>query len=440
MNNSILAIFLASMLSCVYAVIYEFEGTKKRSFFILLYLTCLSLLILFSSLLQGRAAFVGGFVGLTLPLIRTFIVGKRIRIFTFVAVVLLCSIFSAAFFKKNSTSGRLLIYKVTFSQLRPKDYFTGIGLGGFKAHYNQYQAAYFEKNNIDSKEALLAGNGYYLFNDLLQFVIEIGLFKLLCLTLLMIWLLRFFYWSPSNPLFAVVAGNTLPCLLVASLFSYPLQVYSTGMLFTILLFCYFWFGWSCKNRSTYPIFSKYRNIGLFVFIALMAIYSGSLLIFKHKSSQAFELYKAGFKVEADAIYSSLETLPFKDYNINYNRAFSYYMSNQLDNALNQIDKSLNIAYSVESIKLKADILVELNRIGEAEHFYRKVVFITPGRMLAREALFNFYIKTKNFRQAKYWGESILKMPIKIQSDRVSKILADVRMKMNEIIEMEKSRI
>ena len=41
----------------------------------------------------------------------------------------------------------------------------GIGHGQFKAKYNEYQAAYFSSHSIDSKEAVLADNSIYAFND-----------------------------------------------------------------------------------------------------------------------------------------------------------------------------------------------------------------------------------------------------------------------------------
>jgi hypothetical protein len=430
MNTGILAILMATVVvvfaSYINASVKNTAKYKRSLFFSF----SLIILLVICYVFKARAAFIGGSVALMFQLLAS--KGNRRALLMASASLTLFFLVIFQFVKKDSNSGRLLIYKATFSQLHVKDYLLGIGVGKFKANYNQYQAQYFEPKNIDTKEALLAGNGYYLFNDVLQFILELGLLKAICLVALLVWVFQFFYWQPANVAIARAAGAGLLCMLVASLFSYPLQVYATLALFCILLCFYLWFGFRLKGNYSFAVFSKYRSIALVIVGVFTVAGVIGLVLFEQKSTEAFELARDGFKAEAEVVYKSLDKFPFSDYNNNFNRAFSLYMRSELDSALTQINKSLGLAYSVEAVKLKADILFEQNKVKEAERLYKQVVYITPGKMLARETLFNFYLKIKDVKHAEYWGNSILKMPIKIPSERVNTILENVQRSLEDL--------
>jgi hypothetical protein len=430
MNSGILAILVSTFVVVFLSYFNTGAETFKASKSIFIYLLSFICLVIVFYHLKARAALIGG----SLALIIQFLANKVSRNAIFISVAALVIFFAIVFqfIKRDSNSGRILIYKATFSQLHLKDYMLGIGVGKFKANYNQYQAQYFKRRSIDTKEALLAGNGYYLFNDILQFTLELGLLRIICLVTLLVWAFHFFYWQPSNIAIAKAASAGLLCMLITSLFSYPLQVYATLALFCVMLCTYLWFGFKLKSRYNVSVFSKYRNIALTVSAIFAGVGIIALVVFEQKSKQAFELARDGFKTDAEVVYKSLEKFPFGDYNNNFNRAFSFYMRNELDSALIQISKSLSLAYSVEAVKLKADILFEANKTREAEELYKQVVLITPGKMLAREALFNFYLKIKDIENAQYWGNSILQMPIKVPSRKVDVILSRVRNEMSKI--------
>ncbi|MFZ1452206.1 MAG: O-antigen ligase family protein, partial [Ferruginibacter sp.] len=161
---------------------------------------------------------------------------KRVVLFmTLPAIVLLTA--AIVLFKSDSSSGRLLIYKVSAGMLK-ENWLWGIGHGQFKIQYNQYQAAYFAAHNIDSKEALLADNTFYAFNDLLQAVIENGIIALLFLAailFLLVWQIKKAKTNTDNKHLFTASVASLLCVLTGALFSYPLQILPIAVQATLCL-------------------------------------------------------------------------------------------------------------------------------------------------------------------------------------------------------------
>ncbi|MBK7307135.1 MAG: O-antigen ligase family protein [Chitinophagaceae bacterium] len=161
---------------------------------------------------------------------------KRIVLFmTLPAIVFLTTVIFLN--KSDSSSGRLLIYKVSAVMLK-ENLLWGIGHGQFKIQYNQYQAAYFAAHNIDSKEALLADNTFYAFNDLLQAVIENGIIALLFLAaiiFLLVLQIKKAKTNASNKHFFTASVASLLCIVTGALFSYPLQILPIAIQATLCL-------------------------------------------------------------------------------------------------------------------------------------------------------------------------------------------------------------
>ena len=85
-------------------------------------------------------------------------------------------IFYLCYQKKDSISGRLLIWKISSIMIKDKPAI-GHGFGGFKAKYMDYQADYFIKNP-NSKFKLLADNVKHPFNEFIKITVEYGIIGL----------------------------------------------------------------------------------------------------------------------------------------------------------------------------------------------------------------------------------------------------------------------
>jgi O-antigen polymerase len=145
----------------------------------------------------------------------------------------------AYFLKKDSADGRILIYKLSFKMFTD-NFFFGVGFNRFEAHYNLYQAAYFQKYN-DIAAAWLADDIAVAYNEIIQSLGELGI------SALIIWIIigkqiitsfRIFFkketivtWKNSAFIGFVIAS------LWACLFTYPLSIIEiTNALFINILF------------------------------------------------------------------------------------------------------------------------------------------------------------------------------------------------------------
>lgn len=425
-NKSIFSIVLASVLSFF---IHLFMGVQKKSipsripaiFFYLLFFFSFVLIIL----LKGRAGWLGLSVGLIFILYEYQVFSLIKKIIQFL-IYLLFPLFLTVLiiFKPNSSNGRLLIYKISASILKD-NWLWGIGHGQFKVQYNQYQAAYFSSNSIDSKEALLADNTVFAFNDFFQFFIENGIigFVLISVALYLLFKkIKRIETNPTNKHLFVAAGASLICILTGSLFSYPLQILPIllqGIVCLTIINCYPTTGIEqvkfCKGKS---LFNK---IIFIVFTFLLLIYFSFYSVYKYKSSQAYYFKRAGFRQKAIAAYKEISNSPFIDDNVLYSYAQELYYSNQLYAAKTLLDKSKKYFISNEVFKLSANLENELKNYTQAEKDYKTTVYMVPNRMISRDELLNFYLERKDTANAIYWAKSIINMPVKIPSQTTANI-------------------
>ncbi len=428
MNTSIASILISSIALFFNSVLLsKLEGRFKKYWLVVSFIFLIALLLYFG----GRS----GIVGITMATIylwhqhypSSLLKKKRFLI------VIIISLFTVLFFvKQDSSKGRLLIYKVTFSQLKANDYIYGLGLGKFKAVYNQLQANYFMQNDMNSKEALLAGNGYYLFNDWLQVVLEIGLIGMCILGICIGLFFKLYKWKPTHKALLIAANAVLICIGTAALFNYPLQTVSIFGLFVVCIIIHFYYAYQLRTSFQHHLFIGLKNTVLLLLSILSICYGTTIYNYKKKATLAFELSRDGYKNEADRIFKQLDKTNFADYNCKYNYASLFYFKNNLAAAEQKIDEALQLAYSVEGVKLKADILYEQHKITEAEKYYLQAVYIVPNRMLTKYTLMQFYKQTHQLKKAKYWATVILKMPIKIPSATTEELLKRTQIILQEI--------
>lgn len=115
--------------------------------------------------------------------------------------------------KRDSASGRLLIWQVTWSMIKDSP-LLGEGTGAFLADYMTYQAHFFTTNPT-SKYVLLADNNFHPFNEYLLLMVEYGAVAFVLLAILVFIVFR-----------SVKVSLYMYCLLalgIFSLFSYPFE-------------------------------------------------------------------------------------------------------------------------------------------------------------------------------------------------------------------------
>lgn len=133
------------------------------------------LILIIAFLNQARVCWIAGILVIFAYAIRTEnihkIIAKRHIIKSVPFFILLIVI--AYFIKKDSTDGRILIYHLSFKMFTD-NFFWGVGFNRFEAHYNLYQAAYFQKYN-DTRAGWLADDIAVAYNEIIQSLAELGI-------------------------------------------------------------------------------------------------------------------------------------------------------------------------------------------------------------------------------------------------------------------------
>jgi len=423
-NKSIFSILLASQIVFILPL-WLFSRNSNTRFRLV---TWICFVVIVASLLllgftKGRA----GWIGLLLAvfyIVYQYLLNTAVKKTVLYLLFPLFSIITSLLFlyKTDSSNGRLLIYKVSSNILRDNWLF-GIGHGQFKVQYNEYQAAYFSTHSIDSKEALLADNSFYAFNDFLQLFIENGLIGLLIVAVALYFFgvqIKRTKTNIKNKYLFTASVASLICIFSSSLFSYSLQIFPVAIQAILCLSIIN--SYPSQQKPSIDFSERSRKIliaGLFFLSVVLLIHFSFYFAYKTKSGQAFELKRTGFKQQSIKKYQVLNNSYIKDGNVLYLYAQELYFSNQLEKAAKILNTGKRYYSSNEVYKLSAAIENELQNYSKAEKDYKTAIYMVPNRMISRSNLLYFYLERKDTANAIYWANSIIYMPVKIPTKNTS---------------------
>ncbi|MFZ1452997.1 MAG: hypothetical protein WAT20_09855, partial [Ferruginibacter sp.] len=120
-------------------------------------------------------------------------------------------------------------------------------------------------------------------------------------------------------------------------------------------------------------------------------------------------------------------------NMLYLYAQELYNINQLSMARETLSRAKKFYCTNEVFKLSAAIESELKNYKQAEADYKTAINMVPNRMASRSELFEFYLERKDTASAIYWANSILKMPVKIASQKTKNIRQRTKEILNGLI-------
>src|SRR5690606_16324636 len=204
--------------------------------------------------------------------------------------VIVGGLYSVYHFKKGSSDGRLFIWNIS-TQIVKDNPLMGVGFDRFKAHYMDYQAAYFigEKG---ASESLVADNSYYAFNEFLQFTVEeggIGTILLLGAIFLV------FTTKPREDLrfLYIIAIGGIVAISVFAFFSYPMQVLPIKLVLVVLLALLGIIDsrkWQFQPKLNKPIYLLGQTVVVaFLFFAVFKAYT-----YTRTLDQAFKDWQTAF--------------------------------------------------------------------------------------------------------------------------------------------------
>ncbi|MDR0368666.1 MAG: O-antigen ligase family protein [Bacteroidales bacterium] len=324
-------------------------------------------------------------------------------------------LFAGLFFmKKDSASGRLLIWQCSAQLVSGKPVF-GYGGNGFTANYMNEQALFFTQHP-DSKYAMLADNIRHPFNEFLKWTVNYGVTGL-CLTLLLVtiplWLSR---KKDSPELFFIRLSllSTGVCALFSYPFNYPFIRLMAVALPTFALAENPQKGITISNGYLSKGIAVLFSIGLLCATAYQACYEREWHKISHKSLR-------GETRRMLPRYGSLYT------HFRYKDLFLYNYAAEL-NVVGKCEESLRIARECDSLwadydlqMLMADNCENLQQYSEAENYLKKAAAMCPVKFMPLYRLAELYIETGRKEEARVLAQKILDKTVKVSSPVISSI-------------------
>ena len=318
------------------------------------------------------------------------------------------------FLKPNSTSGRILIWKISTGLCQ--NHIVGNGTGSFKTDYMTEQAKYFSSFHNDEKEKMLAGNTNHPFNEYLLLLIEYGFLGIVLLLLLFIAVFR------KNVSFDNPAFLALVSIAVFACFSYPFKY---AFVWFITIYCL-----SSINQQrivTRKIYFKKNLLSLILLILFSLTIVNIIFEYTWKRVSLVAEKNEGLLDNELLVYDRL-------YKIwNGNPYFLYNYASELKN-IELYQQSIDIFLICESyintynLQMQlADNYYQMRHWKEAEIRYKKAQYMCPNRFLPLQGLLRTYEKSNNKILAQQVAWEIVNKRIKIPSYTISAIQEEARL-------------
>ncbi len=357
---------------------------------------------------------------------------KKVTLAFFILCIFFSGLFGAYHFKKGSADGRLFIWKVT-SKIIEDFPITGVGFDRFKAHYMDYQANYFTKYG-ETKEALVADNSYYAFNDWLQFISENGLIGFILLAIIIYMVFKVKTVNKNKHLLLIAIG-VLISFGAFALVSYPLQILPIKLVLLVAIAVLATL--DIKKYVFYKedFFKKAYVIGGLKTIIFVLGFTG---LFKGVSytkvlESTFEtwkntltIYQYGDYKRAVINYTKAYPILKKDgdFLMNYGKALS--MANQNEKAveiLKEAKQHLNTTIIETAL---GDAYKGIKEYNKAEGAYQHAANMIPVRFYPLYLQAKLYEQSGDKEKALIMAKTILNKDIKIPSTAIKEIKAEMR--------------
>ncbi len=337
--------------------------------------------------------------------------------------------------KKGSADGRLLIWKVSSQLIKEKPIF-GYGIEKFQAHYMEKQANYFS-GNPESKEAFVADNIIYPFNEFIKTLAELGIAGMIFIVLLIIVIFRFREkqksFNNNSILTAVKAG--IFSFLVFSFFSYPLEILPISVNLIILLAINSEGMNFQKMNVPLKLNLSGNRLKLIRFIpaltaSIVLIISFAPIKYLYSAyyywDEGYKIYQMGaYKESLDSFEKSYPELRNNgEFLIMYGKALS--MAGKDESAKHILEKAKQYQQNTILFNALGDSYKNLKQYRNAEESYLQAYFMIPSRFYSKYLLVKMYAETGQIQKAKKHAREILEKEVKVPSRAIEEIQAEMR--------------
>ena len=345
---------------------------------------------------------------------------RTIRFFQFIILILLVvGLFLLYKYREDSANSRIFNAKICFSIIKDKP-LLGHGFGTYQFNKARYQIKYFEDNPEDIKNGMLAGDGAFACNDILEWISEIGLMGIFIFFSL---IFSVFLVPKKNNIQNIASAGLLGYLIALSL-SYPLSDPTHLFFLFILLFL---------ANINFIKLSTLKRLGkeVILYVILLALLIVTIIEFpRYKAVQEWRRTSlvvnensSDFKEQIDK-YESLYTLLYNNPYFLYN--YGYNLFAHSNNNLKSIKLLEQSAVKVPGVNL----YITLGRLNEFEgnyeiaiNYYLMASHLIPHLFTPKYYLLLLYERQDMLEPAITISEEIINMNTKIFSSEEARIRA-----------------
>ncbi len=352
---------------------------------------------------------------------------KKVIALSLMVLLTAGGIYGIYIFKKDSADGRLLIWTVSANIIKDYPLF-GVGFDRFKAHYMNYQAAYFQ-DQPESKYAMVADNVQYAFNEVLQFFVENGLLGgLLAMAV--------FAYVMSHVNFRQITYSIIIIGLLSvisfSLFSYPSHILPLMVILIILMSLTSevtgnnYLTGNFSNMKMGIQVRSFCSIIILFGISYSVISINKLSLIYNNWYVANRAYNLGMYEESIKYYkkSYARFSNNGEFLQHYGKALS--MAESHENAIEILNYASNHYITTITYTALGDNyqLIENNNISEKH--YMHAYYMVPNRFYPKYLLAKLYDKSGKVDKAIETAKEVLEKELKVNSMAIREIRSEMQ--------------
>ena len=321
--------------------------------------------------------------------------------------------------KSASSLGRLFILLMSIQMISCHP-FLGWGTGGFAAHYMDFQSLYL-KNHPDSIFAILAGNTHHPLNEFVAIAVGYGVPALLLIVLLLLVIMKINFQRGN-----MNVVRMLSCIIIFSLFSYPLRYPITFLCLLIIVYESFRHD-ACTHRC-----APYIIIGV------------ASVFFMVKTHAKHKLYKQ-WSIVAIESCDVVRNSDLRKYQMlakheeladnpqfMYNYSLTLYDKGEYVLAQNEVERCL-ASYSDYDLELLAgDIYCALEKDAVALSHYKKAHDMCPAYIMPFYSMYKMYELRGKQQEMITLRRNMEIKRLKVKSEEVLRLLKDMKVNRKDV--------
>ncbi len=340
--------------------------------------------------------------------------------------------------KEGSYGGRQLIWKVTGTMIKDNPVF-GVGYDRFKTYYMNAQAKYFEYNENKQREALLADNTCYAFNELLQLLAENGIVSLVICVILLFVCTNVYVRADKAYVRNLVIGAGLP-IFIFSMVSYPMQVLPIKLVLVTLVALLSRLDIKKRIFTAVPenipykkLVTGVKSVVFFICILLAGILFNQThrLKLAYKDwQQALNMYEKGVYKESVLIFE----IPYAalkengEFLMTYGKALA--MTGENGKAKDILENAKVYLNNTVIETTLGNVYENLKEYPKAEWAYLQASRMVPNRFYPEYLLAKLYYATGREEKGDAKAKEILEKQVKLPSIAITEMQLEMRRKLN----------